>query len=119
MERLLSTMVESQRVVVLIMRGGDRHHLKVIDVKDGLLTGEARCLYHNHEIGKKIHQHAMEEDQNQMPPGMSGLTMADAVARFGPESHRYRFYIDLQDVLMVAEDVEDPFDETPFFSTLL
>jgi hypothetical protein len=120
LDSLLSTFANNQRVVVLLMKSGDRHHLKVIEVRDGLVIGEARCLYHNHEIGKRIHLHAMEEgDQVEgMPPGGSALTMADAVARFGSESHRYKFYISLSDILMVAEDMDDPFDETPFFSSL-
>lgn len=118
----LQKLAQEQKVVILFLKSGDRNHLKLIEVNDKIVIGEARCLYHNYEIGRKIHMTALEEENKEdFQPGKSpaGLTMADAVERFGSDAHRFRFYIDLSEVYAVVEDLDDAFDETPYFTSVL
>lgn len=122
MKHILEHMARSQKVAIVMMQGGERHHLKILGVEDNVLIGESRCLYHNYEIGRKIHQHALDEEQRHhvtLPGGGTGMTMADAIDRFGTESHRFRFYLDIGRIHAVAEDQDDIIDETPFFPGLL
>ena len=119
---LLRRMAEQQRVVTLFVKGGERFHLKLIEIRGDVLIGEARGLYHNHEVGREMHRFAMEEgvrDTHHMPQGAVGLTMADAIEKFGNKAHRFRFFIDLTQVYTCVEDSDDLFDETPFFGSLL
>lgn len=115
-------MAEEQRVLTIFLKGGERLHLKLIEVKGSILVGEARGLYHNHDVGREMHKFASEEgvrEPGQIPQGAVGMTMADAIERFGNNSHRFRFFVDIAQIYTFAEDTEDVFDETPFFGSLM
>ena len=121
-KELIERMAANQRVAILMLKSGERHHLKIVAIHGDLVVGEARGLHHSHEIGRRIHQHALEEERRgglSLPGGLHGLTMADAIEKFGGEAHRFSFYVALDQIHSVAEDADDIFDETPYFPGLL
>ena len=110
--KLLEAMCERQSVCTVIVRRGERFLLKVVEVRTKLLVGEVRCLNWSPEMSRKIYRTFTEETLTGEP--RREVLLADAIDRFGPEAHRHRVYIPLEDIVAVYEDIDDPFDETPF-----
>ena len=112
MMKVLEAMAEGQRVATVIVRRGERFLLKIIEVRKELLVGEVRCLNWSPEISRKIYRNFSDPELTGEP--RREVLLADAIDEFGGEAHRFRVYIPLEDVTAVYEDIDDPFDETPF-----
>ena len=111
--KVLESFAESQRVATVIVRRGERFLLKIVEVRKELLVGEVRCLNWSPEISREIYQGFTQKGEFSGESRREVL-LADAIDRFGNDAHRYRVYIPLEEVIAVYEDVDDPFDQTPF-----
>jgi len=111
--KVLESLAEAQRVATVIVRRGERFLLKVVEVRKEVLVGEVRCLNWSPEMSRNIYEGFKAEKEL---PGASRreVLLSDAIDRFGNDAHRYRVYLPLEDVAAVYEDIDDPFDETPF-----
>ena len=110
--KLLESLCEAQRVATVIVRRGERFLLKVVEVRSKLLVGEVRCLNWSPEISRTIYRGFRDEE-------LSGeqrreVLLADAIDQYGPDAHRFRVYLPLDEIVGVYEDIDDRFDETPF-----
>lgn len=110
--KVLEAMVEQQRVATVIVRRGERFLLKIVEVRKELLVGEVRCLNWSPEISRQIYRTFAGEELT--GESRREVLLADAIDAFGKQAHRYRVYLPLEEITAVYEDVEDPFDETPF-----
>jgi hypothetical protein len=110
--KLLEALCENQHVATVIVRRGERFLLKIVEVRTSLLVGEVRCLNWSPEMSRKIYRGFTETELT--GEQRREVLLADAIEKFGTEAHRYRVYIPLEDIVAVYEDVDDPFDETPF-----
>lgn len=111
--KVLEAFAEKQRVATVIVRRGERFLLKIIEVRKEVLVGEVRCLNWSPEISRKIYA-GFNNENDLTGESRREVLLADAIDRFGAEAHRHRVYIPLDDVAAVYEDLDDPFDETPF-----
>ncbi len=116
-QKVLESLVERARVGTIIVRRGERFLLKVTEVRKEVLVGEVRCLNWSPEMSRKIYCGFTEGAEVETDSGIEQnreVLLADAIDAFGNEAHRYRVYIPLDDIVAVYEDLDDPFDETPF-----
>lgn len=110
--KVLEAIADEQRVATVIVRRGERFLLKIIEVRKEVLVGEVRCLNWSPEMGRNIYEsfnQSRESDERSRE-----ILLADAIDAFGAQAHRYRVYVPIDDITAVYEDVDDPFDETPF-----
>lgn len=110
--KVLESIADQQRVATLIVRRGERFLLKIVEVRKEVLVGEVRCLNWSPDMGRKIYEsfsRGRDDDARSRE-----ILLADAIDEFGSQAHRFRVYVPLDDIVAVYEDVEDPFDETPF-----
>lgn len=110
--KVLEAVADQQRVATIIVRRGERFLMKVVEVRKEVLVGEVRCLNWSPDMGRRIYENFAEgrnvDDRNRE------VLLADAIDAFGSEAHRFRVYIPIDDITAVYEDLDDPFDETPF-----
>jgi len=111
-QKLLETLAENERVATVIVRRGERFLLKIREIRKELLVGEVRCLNWSPQMGQKIYQRFKEDEFE--GERRREVLLADAIEAFANEAHRYRVYIPLDEIVSVYEDLDDPFDETPF-----
>ncbi len=110
--KVLEGIADEQRVATLIVRRGERFLLKIVEVRKEVLVGEVRCLNWSPEMGRQIYE---SFSQNRDSDERSReILLADAIDEFASQAHRYRVYVPLEDIIAVYEDIDDPFDETPF-----
>ncbi|MFW5698238.1 MAG: hypothetical protein ACOCZK_03910 [Planctomycetota bacterium] len=110
--KLLEAFAEVQRVATVIVRRGERFLLKVVEVRKELLVGEVRCLNWSPDTSRRIYENFTKDRFT--GESRREVLLADAIAEFGGEAHRYRVYIPLDEIISVYEDMDDRFDETPF-----
>ena len=121
---LLTTLLDlavGNKNAVLVLKNGERHHVKITACDGQHVTAVARCLYYNPETSKQGQALAMENEKNhELSPGQNphGLTMADAIEKFGRNAHLFRFFIDCSDIVCIAVDADDSINETPCFASL-
>ena len=112
LQKVLEVMADSKRVATIIVRRGERFLMKVIEVRKSVVVGEVRCLNWSPEMSRKIYDGFTKKDLT--GEHRREVLLVDAIEQFGAEAHRYRIYVPIDDIAAVYEDLEDPFDETPF-----
>ena len=113
--KVLESLAEKARVGTLIVRHGERFLLKIVEVRKEVVVGEVRCLNWSPEMSRSIYEsfHA-ERSETFTGEHRREVLFADAIDRFGAKAHRYRVYIPISEIVSVYEDMDDPFDQTPF-----
>ncbi len=114
LQKLLETLVDKQRVCTVIVRRGERFLLKVVEVRKHLLIGEVRCLNWSPDFSRKVYEAFARKDEQYSGEHRREILLADAIDRFGAQAHRYRVCLPIDEIVAVYEDLDDPFDETPF-----
>ena len=116
LKKLLELLADQQKVATVIVRRGERFLMKIVEVRKELVIGEVRALNHSPEVSRDIYRSFNKQESSSALTGQTRreVLLADAIDEFGTTAHRYRVYLPLEDVAAVYEDIDDPFDETPF-----